>query len=96
MGVIMANRTDGEGKVDSKGLEQGQQVEIAHVAPDGSIIISQTSATLKSVSVADVDLLLSFSDGSFFVIPNGAIDAAVNADTPVVFFQGNTSSSTPR
>src|SRR6185369_12246023 len=72
----MANETDGEkGKTDVKGLDQGQRIERVIVAPDGTITIPQNEANLKSVDVADVDLLLSFSDDTFLIIPNGALDA---------------------
>src|SRR6266567_7691313 len=81
----MTNETDGEiGKL-IKGLVQGQQVEPAFVVPDGTITIPHGEATLTSVDVADVDLLLSFSDGKFVVIPNGALDAITDPSRPVVF-----------
>src|SRR6185369_1913806 len=82
----MANETDGEkGKTDVKGLDQGQRIERVIVAPDGTITIPQNEANLKSVDVADVDLLLSFSDDTFLIIPNGALDAMSAPPQPVVF-----------
>jgi Ca2+-binding RTX toxin-like protein len=82
----MANNTDAEKEnAVIKGIEQGQQIERAVVAPDGTISIPNGEAQLKAVDVADVDLLLSFSDGTFVIIPNGALDAISPLPTPVVF-----------
>ena len=55
----MTNETDGEnGKaVVTKEPDQGQQIERAFVAPDGTITVPQSEAKLKSVDLADVDLL---------------------------------------
>ena len=64
---------------------EGQQVEVALIAPDGTITVSQTEANLESVAIADVDLLLRFSDGTFVIIPNGALDAAINSEQTVFF-----------
>ena len=69
----MANKTD------------GQQIERAVVAADGTITIPYSGAELQSVDVADVDLLLSFPGGRFVVIPNGALDAISNSLHKVVF-----------
>src|SRR5512138_1392745 len=77
----MANDTEGEkGRDAVKESGQVHQVERAFVGPDGTITIPQCAAKLASVDVADVDLLLSFSDNTFVVIPNGALDAI--GDTP--------------
>ncbi len=65
--------------------EQGQQVERAHVAPDGTVTVPNCEAKLTSVDVADVDLLLGFVDGTYVVIPNGALDALSDALHKVVF-----------
>ncbi|MCK4506950.1 MAG: Ig-like domain-containing protein, partial [Desulfuromonadales bacterium] len=82
----MANQTDGEqGKTVIVRLDHGQQVEVATVAADGTISIPCCEAELISVDVADVDLLLSFSDGTFVIIPNGALDALNDSPHPVVF-----------
>ncbi len=64
---------------------KGQQVERAFIAPDGTITIPQCEATLLSVDVADIDLLLGFSDGKFVIIPNGALDALSDPLHSVVF-----------
>ncbi|HEY6874649.1 MAG TPA: Ig-like domain-containing protein, partial [Geobacteraceae bacterium] len=81
----MASETDGEiGKL-IKGLVQGEQVDPASVAPDGTITIPHGEATLAAVDVADVDLLLSFSDGKFVIIPNGALEAISDPSHQVAF-----------
>ncbi|MCK4838279.1 MAG: cadherin repeat domain-containing protein, partial [Desulfobulbaceae bacterium] len=88
----MANETDGEKEnAVTEGLGQEQQIERASVAPDGTITIPQCEAKLESVDVADVDLLLSFSDGTFVIIPNGALDAISDSLNPVVFIDNNDS-----
>ena len=86
----MANSTDGEkGNTVIEGIEQGQQVDVALIAPDGTISIPQAEANLESVAVADVDLLLRFSDGTFVIIPNGALDAVVDSEQSVFFTTDN-------
>ncbi len=77
----MANKTD------------GQQIERAVVAADGTITIPHSGAELQSVDVADVDLLLSFSNGIFVVIPNGALDAISDSLHKVVFLGNEDGSS---
>lgn len=89
----MANETgakDGKagGKATLKMLAPGQEVERAAVAPDGTVTIAHGKAKLLSVDIADVDLLLSFSDGSYVVIPNGALDALGTDPHAVVFTDG--------
>ena len=82
----MAQKTDSEkGKTAPKILDQGQAIERAVVAPDGTITISHSEAKLTSVDVADVDLLLNFSDGTFVIIPNGALDAISSTPHNVLF-----------
>ena len=82
----MADRTyDEKDKAVDEGQGQGPQVERALAAPDGTITIPRSEAKLESVDVADVDLLLSFSDGTFVIIPNGALDAISDSLHPVVF-----------
>ena len=45
----MANSTDGEkGNTVTEGIEQGQQVEVALIAPDGTISIPQSEANLET------------------------------------------------
>jgi len=82
----MANETNIErGKALLKVLDQGQDVVRAVVAPDGTVTISENGATLQAVDVADVDLLLTFSDGTFVIIPNGALDAISDTAHSVIF-----------
>ncbi|NTV50673.1 MAG: hypothetical protein HGB32_03230 [Geobacteraceae bacterium] len=82
----MANETNIErGKTLLKALSQGQDVERAVLESDGTVTISKSEATLQSVDVADVDLLLSFSDGTFVIIPNGALDAISDTPHTVIF-----------
>ncbi len=82
----MANETNIErGKTLLKTLAQGQDVERAVVEPDGTVTISHGEATLQAVDVADVDLLLTFSDGTFVIIPNGALDAISDTPHTVIF-----------
>lgn len=82
----MAQETDnGKDKATPNVLEQAQQLERAVVAPDGTITIAHADAKLMSVDIADVDLLLSFSDGSFVIVPNGALDAISGSPPTVVF-----------
>ncbi|MBV5340237.1 MAG: hypothetical protein J0665_11885 [Deltaproteobacteria bacterium] len=82
----MANETSIErGKILLKALAQGQNVERAVVEPDGTVTISHGEATLQAVDVADVDLLLTFSDGTFVIIPNGALDAISDIPHTVIF-----------
>ncbi len=92
----MANKTDGEkGNPVNEGSGQGQQIERAVVAADGTITIPHSGAELQSVDVADVDLLLSFSDGIFVVIPNGALDAISDSLHKVIFLENEDGTSEP-
>ncbi|MCB5188831.1 hypothetical protein LG200_12545 [Methylobacillus caricis] len=52
---------------------------------DGIIRLTESHGALKSVDVADVDLVLGFADGTFIIIPNGALDA-LEPDAPKVQF----------
>lgn len=56
-----------------------------HADADGIIKLTEGHGALKSVDVADVDLVLGFADGSYIIIPNGALDA-LEADAPKVQF----------
>jgi hypothetical protein len=89
----MANDTDNEKTkaIPGKLPEQSQQLERAVVAPDGTITVSHGEGTLTSVDIADVDLLLSFADGSFVVVPNGALDA-ISGTPPTVQFSDSKNS----
>ena len=60
----------------------------AEASADGIIRLSESHGTLKSVDVADVDLVLGFADGSFIIIPNGALDA-LELNAPKVEFGGD-------
>ncbi|MGB9081168.1 MAG: Ig-like domain-containing protein, partial [Desulfuromonadaceae bacterium] len=92
----MANKTDGESEnAVIKGGDQAQHIERALVAPDGTITIPLSEAKLKSVDVADIDLLLSFADGTFVIIPNGALDAIGDSLHPVVFSDNSDSDFDP-
>ena len=56
-----------------------------HADAEGIIKLSESHGALKSVDVADVDLVLGFADGSYIIIPNGALDA-LETDAPKVQF----------
>jgi len=82
----MANESGARGgKGALKVLAAGQEVERATVAADGTVTIGHSRSGLVSVDIADVDLLLSFADGGYVVIPNGALDA-LGADPHTVNF----------
>ncbi|MDT8424103.1 MAG: Ig-like domain-containing protein, partial [Desulfuromonadales bacterium] len=88
----MANQTGSENvkswiRVDG----QEHQVERVHINGDGTVRIPHSETELLSVEIADVDLLLSFADGTFVIIPNGAIEA-IGSSPPLVVF--NDSSGT--
>lgn len=59
-----------------------------HADADGIIRLTESHGALKSVDVADVDLVLGFADGSYIIIPNGALDA-LEVDAPKVEFDGD-------
>ncbi|NVN97948.1 MAG: Ig-like domain-containing protein, partial [Geobacteraceae bacterium] len=82
----MANESDLDaGKMVKDVADQTGQVSRAPVASDGTITIPHNSAGLKSVDLADVDLLLTFSDSTFVIIPNGALEAISDAQHSVLF-----------
>ncbi|MDO9233516.1 MAG: hypothetical protein Q8N02_00535 [Methylotenera sp.] len=60
-------------------------VILATVQADGDIAIKQSLETLKLVDIADVDLLLTFSNGKHIVITNGALDA-ISPNPPDAIF----------
>ena len=76
-----AKNVRGEGEAGEGGRNlarlpnPGYVVERAATANDGPIRVKQPLDKLVSVDVADVDLLLGFSNGEFVIIPNGALDA---------------------
>lgn len=60
-------------------------VESVSAAPDGAVHLKEVRGDIKSVEIADVDLLLRFADGSNLLIPNGALDA-LSPNPPKVYF----------
>jgi Ca2+-binding RTX toxin-like protein len=70
--------------VEVKTLLVGDLIRATH-ATDGLINVKEALATLKLVDVADVDLLLTFSNGDHVVIPNGALDALSTNPPDAVF-----------
>ena len=57
-------------------------------AENGIIRLTESHGALKSVDVADVDLVLGFADGTYIIIPNGALDA-LEVNAPKVEFDGD-------
>jgi len=81
----MANETKTEdNKQLLKAIAEGR-VEQARVETDGTIIVPRLEEQLQSVDIADIDLVLGFTDGSYVIISNGALDAASNTPHTVVF-----------
>jgi len=74
-------------------IDQGL-VEQAVVAPDGTITVPRSKGKLLSVDVADVDLVLGFEDGTFIIIPYGALDAISEAPPKVHFLDAQDSLGT--
>lgn len=72
---------------------QNLNVSRATVGKDGEIILPRPESQVRQVDIADVDLLVTFSDGSRFIIPNGALDAIGPNPPPVVFSDGRGSAS---
>jgi len=60
----------------------------AEADANGVIRLMESHGALKSVDVADVDLVLGFADGTYVIIPNGALDA-LEPDAPTVEFDGD-------
>ncbi|MPS47694.1 calcium-binding protein [Methylobacillus sp.] len=60
----------------------------AEADANGVIRLTESHGALKSVDVADVDLVLGFADGTYVIIPNGALDA-LEPDAPTVEFDGD-------
>lgn len=60
----------------------------AETGEDGIIRLTESHGALKSVDVADVDLVLGFADGTYIIIPNGALDA-LEVNAPKVEFEGD-------
>jgi Ca2+-binding RTX toxin-like protein len=65
--------------------------KVVRVNPDseGIVHLKQTHGALKSVDVADVDLVLGFADGTYIIIPNGALDAIAGTGEKVKFADDN-------
>ncbi|MBW6512780.1 MAG: VCBS domain-containing protein, partial [Desulfuromonadaceae bacterium] len=81
----MANHNDNQQGPAATASGAGQNIVRAVMTPNGTIIIPHGAAELSAVDVADVDLLLSFADGSYVIIPNGALEALGNTVYPVIF-----------
>jgi len=60
---------------------------------DNIIHLKESHGALKSVDVADVDLVLGFADGTYIVIPNGALDAITGSPHKVEFSDSFTAST---
>ncbi|MDF1580476.1 MAG: VCBS domain-containing protein, partial [Desulfuromonadales bacterium] len=91
----MANHNDNQQGPAATAFGAGQNIVRAVITPNGTIIIPHGATELSAVDVADVDLLLSFTDGSYVIIPNGALEALGNTVYPVIFdasFTGDTGS----
>ena len=65
--------------------------ERAAANTDGSIKIKQSLDTLVSVDIADIDLLLGFSNGEFVIVTNGALDAVDGKTHAALFTDRQTS-----
>ncbi|MEZ0231973.1 MAG: beta strand repeat-containing protein [Methylophilaceae bacterium] len=59
---------------------------------DGIVHLKESHGALKSVDVADVDLVLGFADGTYIIIPNGALDAIAGTSEKVLFADDKTES----
>lgn len=57
----------------------------ATVQADGDVVVKEALSTLKLVDIADVDLLLTFSNGDHVVIVNGALDALSPSPPDAIF-----------
>lgn len=68
-------------------------VEKAVVAPDGSVRLDEPRGNITSVEIADVDLLIRFSDGRNILIPNGALDALSDKAPRIDFLDQSTSAT---
>jgi len=62
-----------------------KKIVSAKVTSDGKVVVPCCEAELISVDVADVDLLLGFADGTYVIIPNGALDALSDSPPEVLF-----------
>jgi len=71
--------------------EHIQVHKVQRVAPgtDGMVKLQESHGALKTVDVADVDLVLGFADGTFIIIPNGALDAIAGTPGKVAFADGD-------
>ena len=67
--------------------EHIQVHKVQRVAPgtDGMVKLQEAHGALKTVDIADVDLVLGFADGTFIIIPNGALDAIAGTPGKVDF-----------
>ncbi|MES2553256.1 MAG: hypothetical protein V4588_06275, partial [Pseudomonadota bacterium] len=71
--------------------EHIQVHKVQRVAPgtDGMVKLQEAHGALKTVDIADVDLVLGFADGTFIIIPNGALDAIAGTPGKVAFADGD-------
>ncbi|MDT8441090.1 MAG: Ig-like domain-containing protein, partial [Desulfuromonadales bacterium] len=84
----MANKVN-DGNVKTVVQINGQEhlLERVSINGDGTVTVRHSLSNLQSVEIADVDLLLTFADGSFVIIPNGAIEAIGESVPQVVFLE---------
>ena len=70
--------------------KQNHVTNVTRIEADanGIIRLTESHGALKSVDVADVDLVLGFADGTYIIIPNGALDA-LEVNAPKVEFDGD-------
>lgn len=69
-----------------------QRIERVAVGSNGVAALHQHKEALRSVEIADVDLVLRFNDGTNVVIPNGAMEA-LSDKAPLISFSGKQESS---
>ena len=67
--------------------------ERAALSADGTVNVKQALGKLVSVDIADIDLLLGFSNGDFAIITNGALDATDGKVHPAIFSDQRTTLS---
>ncbi|MBX9847878.1 MAG: hypothetical protein K2X64_01190 [Rhodocyclaceae bacterium] len=75
-------------------VQRSQPIKVDRVivGNDGVVKLNLPKGKLKSVEIADVDLLLRFEDGTNLLLVNGALDA-LGDKAPIVDFQGSKVSS---
>ena len=73
-------------------VKPAQKIERATIDANGAVNLSLPKEALRSVEIADVDLVLRFADGNDVVIPYGAIDA-LSGNAPAINFSDSQASS---